>query len=121
MPQDDLKRFFISIVLPSILAILLFILAIFVVILPSSERNFMEGKKEMISELTKSVCSLLDEYQQERSQRVKQETQRKIEQGEYETFVQRLLNHPVQVLVTLAFVLFILYLSIMPFLEIGRG
>jgi hypothetical protein len=64
---------------------------------------------------------LLDEYQQERSQRVKQETQRKIEQGEYETFVQRLLNHPVQVLVTLAFVLFILYLSIMPFLEIGRG
>ena len=65
MPQDNLNRFFISIVLPSILAIVLFILAIFVVILPSSEKNIMEGKKEMISELTNSVCSLLEEYQQE--------------------------------------------------------
>ena len=65
MPQDNLNRFFVSIVLPSILAILLFILAIFVVILPSSEKNIMEGKKEMLSELTNSVCSLLEEYHQE--------------------------------------------------------
>ena len=65
MPQNYLNRFFISIVLPSILAIGLFILTIFVVILPSSERNIMEGKKEMISELTNSVCSLMEEYQQE--------------------------------------------------------
>ncbi len=47
MPQDNLNRFFISIVIPSILAIALFILAIFFVVLPSSERNIMEGKKEM--------------------------------------------------------------------------
>ncbi|MCK5693668.1 MAG: cache domain-containing protein [Bacteroidales bacterium] len=65
MPQDSLNRFFISIVLPAILAIVLFILAIFVVILPSSEKNIMEGKKEMITELTNSVCSLMEEYQQE--------------------------------------------------------
>ena len=65
MHQDNLNRFFISIVLPSILAIALFIIAIFVVVLPTSERNIMEGKKEMISELTNSVCSLLEEYQQE--------------------------------------------------------
>ena len=65
MPQDNLNRFFISIVLPSILAIGLLILAIFVIILPSSEKNIMEGKKEMISELTNSVCSLMEEYQQE--------------------------------------------------------
>ncbi|MDF1574788.1 MAG: DUF294 nucleotidyltransferase-like domain-containing protein [Bacteroidales bacterium] len=65
MPKDNLNRFFISIVLPSILAIGLFVLTIFVVILPSSERNIMEGKKEMIAELTNSVCSLLEEYQQE--------------------------------------------------------
>ena len=70
MQQNNLKRFFISIVLPSILAIALFILAIFVVILPSSERNIMEGKKEMISELTNSVCSLLEEYQQEVEQQL---------------------------------------------------
>jgi PAS domain S-box-containing protein len=65
MPRNSLKRFFISIVLPSILAIGLFLLAIFVVILPSSEKNIMEGKKEMISELTNTVCSLMEEYQQE--------------------------------------------------------
>lgn len=65
MLQNNQNRFFISIVLPSILAIGLFILAIFVVILPSSERNIMEGKKEMISELTNSVCSLIEGYQQE--------------------------------------------------------
>jgi PAS domain S-box-containing protein len=65
MPQNNLNRFFISIVLPSILAIGLFILIIFVIILPSSERNIMEGKKEMISELANSVCSLIEEYHQE--------------------------------------------------------
>jgi PAS domain S-box-containing protein len=65
MPQNHLNRFFISIVLPSILAIGFFLLSIFVIILPSSERNIMEGKKEMISELTNSVCSLMEEYQQE--------------------------------------------------------
>jgi PAS domain S-box-containing protein len=65
MPQDYLKRFFVSIVLPSILAIGLFIISIFAVILPSSERNIMKGKKEMISELTNSVSSLMEEYHQE--------------------------------------------------------
>ena len=55
MPQADLKRFFISIVLPSILAIGLYILSIFVAILPSFERNIINGKKEMISELTNSL------------------------------------------------------------------
>ena len=65
MPPNKLNRFFVSIVLPSILAIGLFILAIFVVVLPTSENNIMEGKMEMISELTNSVCSLLDEYEQE--------------------------------------------------------
>ncbi|MEA3463154.1 MAG: DUF294 nucleotidyltransferase-like domain-containing protein [Bacteroidota bacterium] len=70
MSQDNQNRFFIFIVLPSILAIALFIIAIFLVVLPSSERNIMEGKKEMISELTNSVCSLLDEYQQEAEEKL---------------------------------------------------
>ena len=65
MPPTNLKRFFLSIVMPSILAIGLFILSIFVVILPSFESNIMKGKKEMISELTNTVCSLMDEYNQE--------------------------------------------------------
>ncbi len=65
MPQNLLNRFFLSIVLPSILAIGLYILSIFLVILPAFERNAMDGKKEMISELTRSVISLIEEYRQE--------------------------------------------------------
>jgi len=64
---------------------------------------------------------LIDEYQVNRSQRIRLETQQKIDQGEYETFFQRLLNKPIQVFITLAIIIFILYLSIMPFLEIGQG
>ncbi len=65
MPEKSLRRFFISIVLPSILAIGFFILSIFIIILPSFERNIMEVKKEMISELTNTAWSLLDEYHRE--------------------------------------------------------
>jgi hypothetical protein len=64
---------------------------------------------------------LINEYQIERSQYVRQETQQKIDQGEYETFIQRLFNKPIQFFIPLAIVIFILYFSIMPFLEIGRG
>jgi signal transduction histidine kinase len=55
----------VSIVLPSILAIVFFILLIFTVILPSSEKNIMDGKKEMISQLTNTSLSLLEEFYQE--------------------------------------------------------
>jgi hypothetical protein len=64
---------------------------------------------------------LIDEYQLKRSQRIRLETQQKINDGEIETFFQRLLNRPVQFFTILAIILFILYLSIMPFLEIGQG
>lgn len=59
------KRFFLYIVLPSFLAIGLFLLSIFVFILPSTERNIMEEKKLMLSELTNTVCSLIEEYAME--------------------------------------------------------
>lgn len=64
---------------------------------------------------------LIDEYQVKRSQRIRLETQQKIDQGEYETFIQRLFNKPGQLFITLAIIIFILYFSIMPFLEIGQG
>ena len=64
---------------------------------------------------------LIDEYQVKRSQRIRLETQQKIDQGEHETFNQRLFNKPIQSLITLAIIIFILYFSIMPFLEIGQG
>jgi len=65
MPKKDLNRFFFSIVFPSILAITLFMLSIFVVILPSFEKSIMNDKKEMISELTNTARSLLEEYHTE--------------------------------------------------------
>ena len=64
---------------------------------------------------------LIDEYQVKRSQRIRLETQQKIDQGELETFIQRLFNKPIQFFITLAIIIFILYFSIMPFLEIGQG
>lgn len=62
---------------------------------------------------------LIEEYQQERSRRIKLETQQKIASGEYETFFKGLLNRPIQFILTLSFVLLILYLSIMPYLDIA--
>jgi hypothetical protein len=64
---------------------------------------------------------LIDEYQVKRSQRIRLETQQKIDQGEHETFNKRLFNQPIQFFITLAMIIFILYFSIMPFLEIGQG
>ncbi|MBT4400614.1 MAG: CBS domain-containing protein [Bacteroidetes bacterium] len=65
MPQTNQSRYFISIVVLSILTVGLFILSIFIVILPRFEKTILDGKKEMISELTQSVCSLIEEYHQE--------------------------------------------------------
>lgn len=65
MPGKRLHKFFLSIVFPSIFAIGLFILSIFFVIIPSFEDAIMDRKKEMISELTNTTWSLLEEFDQE--------------------------------------------------------
>ena len=65
MSEKWTYKFFLNIVLPSILAIGLFIVSIFSVIIPSFEKNMMERKKEMIRELTNSTWSLLEEYNNE--------------------------------------------------------
>jgi len=67
MNARDLLKFFLSIVLPSILAITLFIISFYVIIIPSFEKNMMESKKEMISELTNSAWSLVNDYYNEYS------------------------------------------------------
>lgn len=64
--------------------------------------------------------ALIDEYQLERGQRIRLETQQKIESGEFETLFQRLLSRPVQFIGILAIILFILYVSIMPFLGMAQ-
>ena len=65
MPKNNLNRFFAFIVFPSILAIGFFILLFFTIVLPSYEKNIMEGKKETIFELTNTVWSLLEDYHHE--------------------------------------------------------
>jgi len=59
--------FFVRIILPSLLSISLFILTIFIIIIPRFESNIMHYKKQMIKELTNSAWSVLQEYELEES------------------------------------------------------
>ena len=64
----------IKLVLPSILAIALFTVALFAIILPALERNIMERKREMITELTRTAVNTLAFYhRQEESGRMTRE------------------------------------------------
>ena len=65
MSENNLNKFFISIVLPSLLAIALFIISFYFIFLPEFEKAIMDEKKEMISELTNTAWSLFEEYENE--------------------------------------------------------
>jgi PAS domain S-box-containing protein len=54
--------FFTKILLPAMLAILLFVLSLFIYVVPTFERNAMEQKKNMLRELTNIAWSILDNY-----------------------------------------------------------
>ncbi len=58
-----MKKFYLKIILPTILTILLFILTIFLIIIPRFQQNIMNGKREMIQELTNSAWSILSEFE----------------------------------------------------------
>lgn len=58
-----MNRFFLKIILPSILSILLFIITIFFIIIPQFHQNIMNGKRELIKELTNSALSILSKYE----------------------------------------------------------
>ncbi|MBK6935759.1 MAG: cache domain-containing protein [Chitinophagaceae bacterium] len=58
-----MKKTYLKIFLPSILSILLFILTIFLIIIPRYEQNVMNGKREMIKELTNTAISILSKYE----------------------------------------------------------
>jgi PAS domain S-box-containing protein len=65
------KRFVLRILFPTGLAVVLFMALLFVILLPDVERNFLERKRELIRELTRSAVSVLKEYQaEERSGRM---------------------------------------------------
>jgi PAS domain S-box-containing protein len=77
-----MRRFFLGIILPSILAIVLFIISFYLFYLPSLERNIMEGKKKMISELTNSVVSIISDYASQAADGVMSDTEARIEAAE---------------------------------------
>ena len=58
-----MKRSYLKIILPTIFTILLFILTIFLIIIPRFKQNIMDGKREMIKELTNSAWSILSKYE----------------------------------------------------------
>jgi PAS domain S-box-containing protein len=58
-----MKKNYLKIILPTILSILLFILTIFFIIIPRFQQNIMNGKREMIKELTNSAWSILSKYE----------------------------------------------------------
>lgn len=58
-----MKKFYFKVILPTILSIFLFALTIFFVIIPRVRVNIMNGKREMIRELTNTAISILSEYE----------------------------------------------------------
>ncbi|MCL5734200.1 MAG: DUF294 nucleotidyltransferase-like domain-containing protein [Actinobacteria bacterium] len=54
--------FILRIVLPAVLAIVFFVLAIFLIIIPAAEHQLLEGKKQTTQELTRAAVSILSEY-----------------------------------------------------------
>ncbi|MFO7656674.1 MAG: DUF294 nucleotidyltransferase-like domain-containing protein [Bacteroidales bacterium] len=62
MRQLIKARFFQRIVLPALLAILMFVVSVFAFVIPAFERNAISQKKNMLLELTNTVWSILNKY-----------------------------------------------------------
>ncbi|MDA3943812.1 MAG: DUF294 nucleotidyltransferase-like domain-containing protein [Bacteroidetes bacterium] len=62
-----MKTFYLKIIVPTVLAVLLFLLTFFLVIVPRFQQQMMQGKQEMIKELTNSAWSILAKYEKNES------------------------------------------------------
>jgi hypothetical protein len=62
--------------------------------------------------------ALLNDYQSERQRRIQSDFQNQLEQGLAETFLSRLLSHPLQIMFILVVIAVIGYFSIMPFFSL---
>jgi len=60
------ERDFPKLILPSLLAVVLFVLAVFVIILPGFKESLLERKKETIQELTTTTWDILHYYSQKK-------------------------------------------------------
>ncbi|OHD11826.1 MAG: hypothetical protein A2Y41_07920 [Spirochaetes bacterium GWB1_36_13] len=58
------KAFITRIIIPTFLAVILFILTIFMIMIPAFEKNILDRKREMIRELTHAGWSILNQYYQ---------------------------------------------------------
>jgi len=56
------NQFFIRIILPSLLAFIIFVSTLFYIVIPAFEKAIMDRKREMIRELTNSVISIIAKY-----------------------------------------------------------
>ena len=63
--RKPLDRFFLSIILPTLLAIILSVGSIYLIIIPAFQDSFLESKKEMIQELTNVAWNILIFYEEE--------------------------------------------------------
>jgi len=64
--KDVRKRkrdFIMKIILPTLITLLLFILTIFLIVIPRFKSMIMYEKREMIRELTNSACSILEKFE----------------------------------------------------------
>lgn len=62
---------------------------------------------------------LIDEYERQRMVRARQEYEALRRAGQVETMFHRVIRHPIRFLVFTALILFILYVSIKPFMDFG--
>lgn len=61
----NIKKFFLTIILPTLITIGLFVFLIFIFIIPYFEQTMLDGKKEMLRELVYSSISIASKYEQE--------------------------------------------------------
>lgn len=62
----------------------------------------------------------LEDYQQERGERMHTECEALREQGKQLTFIDQIREHPLRVIALLAFAIAVAYFSVVPFIEIGH-
>ncbi|MEW5756553.1 MAG: DUF6164 family protein [Pseudomonadota bacterium] len=63
---------------------------------------------------------LLDDYQKARTARIRTEYQRQRAAGEAPGLIDNIKRHPLQFIAIVLFILFILYVSTVPFLDLGK-
>ena len=63
---------------------------------------------------------LIDEYEEERGKRMRQEYAQRKESGETESFIEKFLAQPFQFVFYILIILVILYISTRPFINIGQ-